>query len=243
MSLRFICLLLAAVLLSSCHNDAMQKITCEFQPAYKPAKQVTTKIYSASQGFCGQTIYINSDSTFTWDHTCEGRSASSVGKWRIIGDSILLNPAPKANSIAYHVSFSRSGKDTRVVIIVKDKTNSPIEDFVILPFNDKPPFTFTDDGVLMGNKGYNLSYFQDNLSTDINGAIKFQKSEKDSLDFSKLYALTGKTFRISTGNLPDTIYLMVSINAAAFSQYQVRYINDKPTKFKYTNGQLVLTKQ
>ncbi|WP_184548488.1 hypothetical protein [Mucilaginibacter sp. FT3.2] len=234
---------LSGMLLSSCHDDAREKITDVFRPALTNTRPVTTKSYSFGHGFCGQDIYINSDYTFTWKHGCEGQSSSCVGKWQIAGDSILLTPsAQKSNNIPFRVSFSKSNNDSQVVIVVTDKSNTPIGNFVILPFNSKPAFTFTDEGVMMGNKDYKQSYFQDNLSTDSTGTIKLLKAEKDSLDFSKLYVLTGRKFRISTNNLPDTIRLTVGINAAAFAEYQIKYLAEKPAKFSYVAGKLIFNK-
>lgn len=235
--------LLTAVLFASCHDDAPQKIINVFRPALANNKPVFTKKYGFSEGFCGQNIYLNSDSTFTWVHVCEGQSSSSVGKWEVTGDSVRLTPYPqKADNISYRVSFSKSIHDSRVVIMIADKTGAPVKGFVILPFNNKPAFIFTNKGVMMGDKSYKLSYFQDNMSTDSTGTIRLLKSEKDSLDFSKLYALTGKTFRISTSNLPDTIRLIININGIAFAGYQVRYLADRPQRFRYTGGNLILKK-
>ncbi|QEC76534.1 hypothetical protein [Mucilaginibacter ginsenosidivorax] len=235
--------LLTAMLFASCNNDAQQKVIDVFRPALANIKPVTAKKYGFGEGFCGQNIYLNSDSTFTWVHACEGQSSSSIGKWQVAGDSVLLTPYPqKADNISYRVSLSKSIHDSRVVIIITDKTGTPVKDFVILPFNNKPAFTFTNKGVMMGDKSYKLSYFQDNMSTDSTGTIRLLKSEKDSLDFSKLYALTGKTFRISTSNLPDTIRLTININGVAFTGYQVRYLADRPQKFRYAGGDLILKK-
>lgn len=235
---------LSGLLFSSCHDNARQQITHVFTPSLVNNTPVTTIAYSVEQGFCGQTIDINNDHTFTWKHSCDGQSSSCIGNWQVIADSILLSPLSKsADNIPFKVSFSKSNNDSRVVIVVTDKVSKPVEDFVILPFNTRPAFTFTDKGVMMGNKEYKQSYFQDHLSTDSTGTIKLLKAEKDSLDFAKLYVLTGKKFRISTSNLPDTIWLTIGINAEAFAEYQVKYLADKPTKFKYTAGKLVFNKQ
>jgi len=235
--------ILSIVLLASCDDNSRGKINFVFQPAYIPSTTVTSKSYFSTDGFCSKTICINSDSTFTWVQGCEDQSAISIGRWRVAGDSIELVPAARdAGNIQYRTYLSSSRMDSRVTIIIKDKIGKPVKNFIVLPFNATPAFILTDDGIVMSNRSdYKQSNFLDNFSTDSTGTIRLLKAETDSLAFSKLYALTGKKFRISTSNLPDTIVLSININGIAFRLHKLKYQYHKPSRFKYKNGTLLFS--
>jgi hypothetical protein len=237
--------LFTTILLSSCHHTSRENITKLFEPVYKAPARVSAKSYHIPYGFCDWDIAINSDSTFTWRRGCEGESASVVGRWHLVADSIELVQYPKnPANVAYFVSFSQLSSDSRVTIVVTDKTGAPVQNLVVLPFNKRPGFTFTDSGVKLGNKEY-TGNFPYGFATDSTGTITLPKAEKDSLAFLKLGVLTGKRFRMSTDNLPDTIRLVTSINAIAFKQSQVKYGDgdNKPVKFAYKNGALIAGKK
>jgi hypothetical protein len=232
--------LLVISIFCSCGNDAKEKIIKTFQPVYK-IKRVTTKISGNSYGYCEGGIFLNSDSTFTYEYGCKGKPYFEFGRWLRMGDSVQLDPYPGGkNNISYQVSFSNSSYNPKVTFIVLDKINTPIKDFIIQPFNDKPYFTFTEEGIQYTKTGNFFKTFPGECSTDNAGVLKLDKTLADSLDFSKLYALTGKKFTISSQNLPDTIKLIVDINAIALVNFRLKYFkNVKPFKLKYHNNEVV----
>jgi len=215
--------LLVAVLFSACSKDAKQKIRDVFMPEYTAPKPVTAKHYHTGAGPCGADLYINSDATFTYETGCEGHTSTAVGKYQIAGDSIKMLPLDKGpDNIAYKVNFSQSVNDPKVTFIVSDKTGEPVNKFTI-----QPP---SKNSFNIGNA----------YGTDSTGTLRINKSIADSLDFPKLFGLTGKKFTISTHGLPDTVKLQIDINGGVLSAYDVKYVEKvMQIKLKYTNGEVV----
>jgi hypothetical protein len=222
-------------------DKSRENIKNVFQPTYA-IKQVTTKVSGNYYHYCDATLYLNSDSTFTYEQGCKGKPDFKFGKWRLVGDSVELDPfAEIKNHISYNVSFGESDRSTQVTFLLRDKTNTPIKDFVIQPFNQKPDFSFTGDGIQYIKTNNAIKVVPGQCSTNDAGIITLDKAKSDSLDFSKLYPLAGKKFTISTRNLPDTIKLVININAIALVNYRLKFLNDsKPFKFKYKGGKAVI---
>jgi len=224
----------------SCRQNHRKTITEVFQPEYKIEKAIITTVYKGRKYLGSEqsilfptdttakayttTLFLNNDSTFTY---CDYTSGTYFGKWQSSRDSAVLVPYSTGNNIiSFRVSLSKSTTSPKAVFIVTDKTNKPIENFTIQPFNDKPLYVYDLHGHLdrtKGNQADTTSFW--NFGTDSNGIKVIDKRKIDSLDFTKLYPLTHSRFSISTRDLPDTIKLTININGCVFFQNEVHIIN------------------
>jgi hypothetical protein len=233
--------LLILIGMLSCNVPDTAEINRTFQPQYN-GKIVKTHGYGQDRGFCSSTFFINSDSTFTFEGGCEGNSRSTTGHWHLSKDSIRfisLKRSPK--NLSFNVTLSQASNDKYVIFIILDKTHRPIPNFAIQPFNEKTNYNYVAGAGLTISSGrgfdnYNL------LKTDSLGVLKIRKNKSDSLDFTKLYPLTGKTFRIRNRDLPDTIKLIININEIPFRYDHMSYDNEMANhqiRFKYINGKMI----
>ena len=126
------------------------------------------------------------------------------------------------------------------MFIVSDKAGKPIENFIIQPFDKLPLYNYSHDGDLVVDKTSKnkLPGFPDNFSTDSTGVVKLNKQIADSLDFTKLYPLTGKRYHIGTSRLPDTVRLTINANAMLFENYRqpFKVLADLPTAIFIIKG-------
>jgi hypothetical protein len=232
---------LIGVGLHSCGMPNTTELTKVFQPVYN-GKMVKTQVYNQGSGFCSSTVFVNSDSTFTYERGCEGDSHVGIGKWFLIKDSIKLTALERSpKNLSFKLTTSKSSADKYVTFIIQDKTHKPIEDFIIQSFNKNLNENYVDGVGLTISSSNGLERFNQ-FKTDSLGILKIIKNKSDSLDFTKLYPLTGKAFRIRNHNLPDTIKLIININGAAFSFNQLSYANDMANHrmtFKYVNGKMI----
>lgn len=212
----------------SCKQNDQGKIFKVFQPEYHFTKPVNAKLYTngyyksyayTTGGYSEfQSLYLNSDTSFTFYNNPD---MVSVGTWHLTKDTVVLIPYSLRKSIiSYNLKLSKTSTRPFVTFIIYDKTNHPIPNFLIQPFNNHPPYRYDSTGQLvLVKQGTNkLSGFPENYTTDSTGTVKFKKRQYDSLDFTKLSFLTRKKFTISTNNLPDTIKLVININGIALSE-------------------------
>ena len=214
------CLILSLFTMVAVGQDGTGDIIKVFQPAYN-YKPVSTMSISSESGFCESTLLLNTDSTFTYEQGCEGKSRVTIGKWHQSNDTVKLISTPKRNvKISFKCYLSGQKRHVYTTFIITDKALKPISGFTIQPFNTKPRYVLDTQ---RADINYTINDLVDRYSTTNSGELKISKSKFDSLDFSKLNALTGRRYRIRNKNLPDTIRLMVNINAVAFSNYTIQY--------------------
>lgn len=195
-------------------------------------QQVTSKCYSVKNGFCSTSLYIDSDSTFTYESGCEGRSRVTIGKWRNINDSLHLYPFKKSEiqPICNLEMIGNSSPDTTTIFIIKDKLGSPLND-LIMPkgktYDIHDPIMFQ----LMVNN------WKDSLV--------ISTSKIDTLELPRLTSLTGKNYIFSTKELPSVVKITVNLNSAALLYDEIVYVENVPkswriNKKKLTHGKLIL---
>jgi len=226
-------------LLSSCdHKKDEEKIIAAFQPIFNQTIKTGARFLDSGDTFCSTSLYLNDDSTFTFEGGCEGHSSISLGKWQLLGDSVKLIPYPKNKiNLSYNIILSKWNEKPTVIFKVVDKTNKPIENFVIQPFNRKPLYGYTEQGVL--NRQQDSKNFDgpEIYQTDTAGVIKLYKRKTDSINFPKLDLLGGKHMNISTNYLPDTMQIMINVNSLAFFHNEIKYIKNAE---KFTNHKIAL---
>jgi hypothetical protein len=223
------------ILFYSCHHDNLKDIIKVFQPVYIITKPITTKTYENGEysnslylnngGSHFANLFLNSDTTFTYYNS---NTTLIIGQWHVIKDCFELIPFTHDKSnVSYHLKLSKSTNSPIATFIVLDKTEQPIENFIIQPFNSKPFYNYDSNGNLITDKTNEnkLLGFPERFSTDNTGTIRLNKIKFDSLEFTKLYLLTRKKFRIGTRNLPDTIKLFININAIALFEPKINFIN------------------
>jgi len=224
----------------SCRETPHTTILKVFQPEYKAENNVSTKVYigrnylesgpsilfptDTTVKSYTTTLFLNSDSTFTY---CDYIHGSHFGKWRGSRDTAILIPYSKrSNNIAFKVFFSKTESLSKTVFIVTDKTNNPIENFTVQPFNSKPRYVYdlqgelhtAEDAIAKADSFWNLG-------TDRTGRKTIDKRKSDSLDFTKLYPLTHRRYSISTKNLPDTVRLTINLNGLVFFQNEIHIVD------------------
>jgi hypothetical protein len=225
-------------LLSSCdHKKDEEKIIAAFQPTFNHPQKTGARFLGSGDTFCSTSLYLNDDSTFTFEGGCEGHSSILLGKWQLLGDSVKLIPYPKDKiNLSYNIILSKWNENPAVIFKVVDKTNKPIENFVIQPFNRKLLYSYTEQGTFKEqvNKDFDGP---ETYQTDTAGVIKLYKLKTDSLNFPKLDLLGGKHVNISTNYLPDTVQIMINVNNVAFFHNETKYIKNFA---KLTNRKIAL---
>jgi len=231
----FLICILFTILFYSCHHDDQKDIIKIFQPEYNNTKPITTKVYK-NGGYSNYLylnngdshfaeLFLNSDTTFTYYNS---NTTLVTGQWQVIKEQFELIPFSHDKSIiSYRLNLSKSTINPTVTFIILDKTKKPIENFIIQPYDNEPSYNYDSNNNLIDNKnGKNkLIGFPESFSTDSTGTIRLDKNKFDSLEFTKLYLLTTKKIRISTHNLPDTIKLLININAIALFEEKINFIN------------------
>ncbi|AYL99205.1 hypothetical protein [Mucilaginibacter celer] len=232
--------LFAIALLTSCdHSKDEEKIIAAFQPAFSNLKNIGTRFTGSGDTFCSTGIYLNDDSTFTFEGGCEGRSFVSIGKWQLLGDSVKLIPHPKNKvNLSYNIKLSKWNENPFAIFIIVDKTNKPIENFAIQPFNSKRLYNYTEQGLRLNTQVSKDFDGPEIYKTDTAGTIKLYKQKTDSLNFPKLGLLSNKPISISTNYLPDTIQIMINVNRTIFFYDEVRYIKNAE---KFADHKIALT--
>jgi len=188
--------------------------------------KVTTKAYSKINGFCSTSLHIDSDSTFTFESGCEGRSRVTIGKWKIIKDSLQLYPF-KQSEIQPICNLELIGKeshDSSTIFIIKDKFGSPLNALLMpkgMTYDLHDPIMFQ----IMVNS------WKDSL------VIKTSKI--DTLELPRLTFLTGKNYIFSTKELPAVVKITVNINSAALLYDEIVYVESIPKSWFIDKKKLI----
>lgn len=178
---------------------------------------------------------MNSDSTYLNESGCEGNSEVTIGKWKIIEDSIELIPI-KVNelNLVSEVEYSGLSNNNIKTIYLVDKTEEPISQFTINLLN-KNVKNFTSQIIKNRNSKSKIKSFE----TDKNGYVQIDISKYDSISFFKLEKITNKKYRLSTRNLPDTIIIKLDINAYGILYSEPLYTYPETNiMFKYSKNKL-----
>lgn len=189
--------------------------------------KVTSKAYTIKNGFCSTTIFLDSDSTFTYETGCEGRSRVSIGKWSVVGDSVVLKPFGKLNiKPVCNVEVISSGKnDSTVTFIIKDKLGSSTNDIL-------KPICLNNDEQEKATWQILFNHWKDSLT--------IQTTSIDSFSFPRLTLLTGENFTFSAKDLPSTVMITLNLNSAAVGYDEITYISDlKATSWFIKKGKLI----
>jgi hypothetical protein len=189
--------------------------TSELETTLNPTKNcfdVTTNVYSNKSGFCSTSIHLDSDSTFTFESGCEGRSRVTIGKYKIIRDSLFLSPFEKKDIQPFCKleEISTRKNDSIITFIIKDKLGSPRND-LIMPKGKTMDF---HDPIMLQIL---VDSWKDSLSIN--------KFEIDTIEFPRLTLLTGKKFIFSTKELSSIVKITLNLNSAAILNYDITYAN------------------
>jgi hypothetical protein len=195
---------------------------------------ITTKKFYSKNGLCSQTIFLNSDFTYTSESGCEERSYVIMGRWKLKGDSVELSAydtvkVPMICSIRGGRVPNKSNK--RTTFIIKDKTGKPVENFLILPHGKGTKYIYTDEGITENPFAEEIPF--NSFETDKNGRIDVDHSLFDSLAFSKLASIMRRTVAFSTKNLPAVITIRLNLNKEVFYYPVVRYFSPSAKVIRY----------
>lgn len=194
--------------------------------------KVTTKSYSVVNGFCSTSLYIDSDSTFTFESGCEGRSRVTIGKWKIMNDSLQLYPFKKSDiqPICNLEFIGNSSHDSTTTFIIKDKFGSSLNN-LIMPkgraYDIHDPIMFQ---IIVNS-------WRDSL--------RINTSKIDTLELPRLTNLTEKKYVFSTKELPSIVKITVNLNSLALRYDEMVYVEKIPkswfiNKKKLSHDKLIL---
>ena len=199
---------------------------------------VTSKVYGSASGFCSNSLYLNSDSTFLNEAGCEGRSHITVGTWKIVSDSIELRAIDWSElTLIANVELFRDNKSRSTTFLITDKRNKPISGFIILPMNKNKKYHFTSNpSIVIDTNGTRVYCPQ----TNAYGEVLIEKAVFDSVIFPQLEIISKKKFRFPSQNLPDTIKISLDIVDFGFSYPEVTYdFWNKPAKLRLAKDGLI----
>lgn len=197
------------------------------------------KSYGLQNGFCSTSLFLNSDSTFLYETGCEGHSQVTMGQWKMMDDSIQLSPieASKLSLVCTVELLSKTKKDSKTTFFIVDKTGKPIPYFIILPLKKSEKYTYTSNARVVfdsDNKAVDV------LETNDKGCVSLDLAQYDSLEFSQLKILTGKSYRFSTANLSGSIKIVLNTNAYGLMSSDLQYnLWNTVRKYKFSKKQLV----
>jgi hypothetical protein len=230
-------LIIASFLVISCSStETSQDIINVLQPECN-CEKTTTEIYSSRDGFCFNALFLNSDSTFVKEGGCEGRSNISLGQWKIVNDSIELQFKPLLNPVCNIQLSPYSDNNLKTTFFISDKSNNPVEHFVILPLHNGEKYTYTSNArIVLNSSNKEVMMYE----TDEDGKVIIDLTKCDSLEFPQLTLLTGKKYRFSSKKLPDSVKITMNIHAFGFLYPEVSYKYwDKPLRFKKLGHTLI----
>lgn len=212
-----ICFLISIINLNLANESEYSSLSAKGQ-----TKKIFTSCFSSENGLCSNTICLNSDSSFTFEFGCEGRSTISAGVWNTIGDSIELKTyledyKPKF----YKLEFSSDSVVSKNLLIqILDKTGFPIRDFVIVPKRSNDKFIFTSNSdIVLDSMNNRVNIFK----TDSNGLVVLSKALFDSLTFSQLKLLGEEKYSIINPKDSDSLTIKLTLNAIGFRYKELKY--------------------
>jgi hypothetical protein len=179
-------------------------------------KPVTAATYSARDplGFCYLRVMLNDDSTFLLSSGCEGTQQIGFGRWKSVGDSIVLMSLPrrrlKMSNLICDVKLrgNRSDKNGRIYFVITDKTGEAFGHLTFLPIPaDKTQFKTRGKAFR-----YRLKH-----STDADGELLYEVGNSRGIKFEQLEQLTGKRYRIPIRELADSVAITLTINSVDLS--------------------------
>ena len=211
--LLFYLIILCVFTLTSCKTSTVRN--------NKLCPVASAKVYTLSNGFCSSSIFINSDSTFLYERGCEGSSRITLGQWKIIGDSIELEPLSiEKIDLVCGMSFSKNeSEDFKTVFFIVDKIGNAVKNFTILPLKNGERYTYSSDpSIIYTSKNIQAETFE----TDTDGYVTIATEKFDTIDLAKLSILSDRKYRLSTQNISDTVKITLNINS-----YGLMYFNPK----------------
>lgn len=192
---------LIIILLSGCNVPKNQDLKIILKSRNIIEKPVTSKVYIRGDWTFGNTLFINSDSTYCEEFDHGWYSEICVGKWSIISDSIILTPTSiDSFTMISHVHLGKIGNLHRQLTLrILDKEHMPVEGFTLLNYNSTKSVA----------KGKPSAYYE----TNSRGLVTLDYSKYDSIYFPKLI---NQEVKIKAINLPDTIALILNVNRDLF---------------------------
>lgn len=186
---------------------------------------VETKVYYEKDGFCSTSLHIDSDSTYTFESGCEGRSYVSIGKWQIVGDSLFLFPSEKSTIQPFcTVKIESTSNDSTITFVIRDKFGSSRNDLIV-------PVTKQTDIQNQLEHYLFLHSWKDSLS--------IYKKGIEAFEFPRLFLLTGSNFILDIKDLPSVISLTLNLNSAGIMYDDISYVYDRiPTSWKITRKEI-----
>ncbi|KAA9345517.1 hypothetical protein F0P94_00045 [Adhaeribacter soli] len=201
-------------------NSAKKDILEVLQPTGNQ-NVVTSETYSDRSGFCSNSIFLNSDSTFSMEGGCEGRSYVAFGKWRRSRDSIEFKSLPKGSfNLVRKVEFGGRPSRGAVIFQINDKTGKPTQGFLIKPIkaNEKHILT-SNSSIIFNANGTKIEIYQ----TDVDGKAEVPIEDIDSLEFPQLQIFANRKLRFSTKGLTDSIKVLLNINSQTLAYPEISY--------------------
>lgn len=200
-------------------------------------RKVNSEIYASGSGFCSESLFLNSDSTFFHEAGCEGRSRISVGSWRLTGDSIEFFGVGKSQlCLVANVEFSKKHNSRRTILVFIDKTGRPVQHFPVLPVKQNDKFRVTSNSRIVVDENGDEIYCSE---TNASGAVSFDKSKFDTIIFRQLEVIANRPFRIPTTSLSDTVRIFLDL-VGDFSYGELTYEERMvPLKLKVQRNKLV----
>jgi len=192
-------------------------------------KILTTIQYYHLDGFCSQTIYINNDSSFIFEHGCENNSHITIGRWKITNDTIELISGKKEDLLSIkNLHNENVSKD--IVICFVDLFGNPINNLLVIPFEKNKKY----------EKIMKQTYFDENklmvkpLKTDVNGNISIDAKQIDSLEIYKLNEL-----RFSTKNFTSKTKITININKDLLDYDYLIFEEYKSLRLLYSSEKII----
>lgn len=191
-----------------------------------------TRKYYGADGFCSTSLYIDSDSSYTFESGCEGRSYVSIGKWQIVNDSLFLFPLEQSMLQPFcMIKTETTDNDSTITFVIKDKFGFSRNDLVLPVTEQTEELNELEHYLFLNN-------WKDSL-------IIFKKGI-EAFKFPKISLLTGNSFILDINDLSSIVSLNLNLNSASIMYDEISYIYDRiPISWKIkrkeiSSGKIVL---
>lgn len=190
---------------------------------------VTSRHFYSREGFCSNSIILNSNQTYTEEGGCEGRSHVHFGKWEKVNDStiqLMPNKIDVVGSISYQTDTG--GHECKTVKFkVTDVLGNPIYSFDMTLYKQAIK-TENSNNWLIRNPSYTG---EQTFETDDSGFLEINYSSFDSVEFTSLKPYQNTKVKYPLKEMEGKIVtLKLNANAIAFTYPDVEFFKkEKPT--------------
>jgi hypothetical protein len=202
---------------------------------------VTSRHFYSRQGFCSNSIILNSNQTYTEEGGCEGGSHVHFGKWAKVNDStiqLMPNNIDIVGSISYQTDTARHECNT-VRFKVTDVLGNPIYSFGITLYK-RAIKTDNSNNWLIRNPSYTG---QQTFEMDDSGFLEINYSSFDSMEFTSLKPYQNTKVKYPLKDLEGKIVtLKLNANAIAFMYPDVEFFKkEKPTVIRLRKKSIAIS--